>query len=262
MQYIYRPPRRDTNEYLDTFIQEISPVLDNLSKSKSDCIFVGDFNIDLLKINDRLKYQEYFDLFVSTGFIPQITLPTRLPRRNGTLMDQIYLRSIKPNLNTSSGIILSNLSDHLPHFVSIDCTHLIPNKPKYVNIRKFDENAKENFKNNLRSRNLLSKLDNDLLNDPDPNYKKIENEMVSEHDNCFPVTQVRFNKYKHKINPWITFGILKSLENRDKLYKKMKQTDPCSLEFDVIKTNLHTINKILNQSIRIAKKSILHRTIR
>ena len=86
--------------------------------------------------------------------------------------------------------------------------------------------------------------------------------MVSEHDNCFPVIQVRFNKYKHKLSPWITFGILKSLENRDKLYKKMKQTNPCSLEFGTIKTNLHTINKILNQSIRIAKKNVLHRTIR
>ena len=236
------------------FINEISPIIANFSKCKSDCLFVGDFNIDLLKINSRLKYQEYFDAFVSNGFIPKITLPTRLSRRNGSLIDQIYLRSLKSHINATSGIILSNISDHLPQFTSIECTYTLTNKSKYVQIRKFDDNAMENFKNCTSSRNIFSKLNNDLLYDPNPTSNIIEGELKHAHDTSFPVKTVRFNKYKHKNSAWITYGIINSLHNRDKLYKLLKQTNPSSTVYNDIKTNLQTFNKILNNSKRIAKK--------
>ena len=41
---------------------------------------------------------------------------------------------------------------------------------------------------------------------------------------CLPKREVRFNRKKHKIKPWLTTGILNSINSKDKLYKKLVQT--------------------------------------
>ena len=51
---IYRPPR-DINENYRQFIDEFTTVLAKLEISHSDVIIAGDFNIDLLKIHEKLS---------------------------------------------------------------------------------------------------------------------------------------------------------------------------------------------------------------
>ena len=38
----------------------------------------GDYNVDLLKLNSTPFNENYFDNILSAGYIPKITLPTRL----------------------------------------------------------------------------------------------------------------------------------------------------------------------------------------
>ncbi len=35
-----------------------------------------------------------------------------------------------------------------------------------------------------------------------------------------PTKLIKYNKYKHKKFKWVTFGIIKSVQFRDNLYKK------------------------------------------
>ena len=72
---LYRPPL-DINENYMQFINEFTPILDKLSKLKSEVSIAGDFNIDLLKFFDNPVFSEYFDLITALGFFPKITLPT------------------------------------------------------------------------------------------------------------------------------------------------------------------------------------------
>ena len=46
----------------------------------------GDYNVDLLKINSLQFNENYFDIILSAGYIPTITLPTRISE-NSTLID-------------------------------------------------------------------------------------------------------------------------------------------------------------------------------
>ena len=58
---IYKPPKDNNNNInIDTFISEISAVLHTFSNSKANIIITEDFNIDLLKINNRLVFNEFF----------------------------------------------------------------------------------------------------------------------------------------------------------------------------------------------------------
>ena len=41
---------------------------------------MGDFNYDLLEINTNQLCQEYMDSMISNGFVPKITLPTKINR--------------------------------------------------------------------------------------------------------------------------------------------------------------------------------------
>ena len=68
-------------------------------------------------------------------------------------------------------------------------------------------------------------------------------------------TKNRFNKYKHKIHPWIDTGILRSIKKRDCMYKKLKKTHHANRDYENLKLNLSTYNRILQSTIRNSKKN-------
>ena len=88
---IYRPPR-DLNENYMRFPNEFTSIISLIDKTNSDIIIAGDFNINLLKINEKHIVGEFFDMLISNSFYPHITLPTRFSNNNGTLIDNLFYR--------------------------------------------------------------------------------------------------------------------------------------------------------------------------
>ena len=79
---IYRPPRENnSNRSIDNFLEPMASIIEILSRENSTLLCGGDFNIDMLKLEEREKFQQYFDMFVQKGVIPQITLPTRFSKK-------------------------------------------------------------------------------------------------------------------------------------------------------------------------------------
>ena len=68
-----------------------------------------------------------------------------------------------------------------------------------------------------------------------------------------PTKTIKVNKHKHNKSKWITYGIIKSIKFRDRLYMKLKKTATNILARDTLSINLKTYNKILKTSIRAAK---------
>ena len=73
-------------------IKTIRCLLKELEKSNTERILTGDLNINLLKINYKPIFNEFFDTVISHSFYPKITLPTRLTTRRGTLLDNFYCK--------------------------------------------------------------------------------------------------------------------------------------------------------------------------
>ena len=88
---IYRPSP-NTNAVCQTFINEFIPILEHLQRDNREVTIAGDFNIDLLKINDDVVFCDYFNSILSLGFFPKITLPTRLSDRSCTLIDNFLCK--------------------------------------------------------------------------------------------------------------------------------------------------------------------------
>ena len=97
---------------------------------------MGDFNVDLLKYEDDANTAVFRDKIYLTSLIPQITSPTRITSRLKTLIDNIF--SIDANVETLSGNIVTNISDHLSQFLSFPL--------KYTPHKKKNEIYKRNSK--------------------------------------------------------------------------------------------------------------------
>ena len=252
---IYRPPRsNNSDDSIKLFIENIKDIIITLSKEHSTIITGGDFNINLLHLTHRLKFQEYFDLFVSNGSIPQITLPTRFAKKSATLIDQIFCRFTKYSSSHKSGIIVTKISDHLPCFSVINYFSKSKPKPRYVKICKNGPEAISAFKKEVEAKLSSENFDLDPLADPNENYTKLEKIISIAKENSFPMTEVKFNQYKHKISPWITYGILNSIKSRDKLYVKVLKTSSNSAKYKTLIDDLDAHCDILEKTKREAKK--------
>ncbi len=100
---ICRPPK-DNNAKYRQFIEEIAPILSSLENKNSECIIVGDLNINLLKVNEKEIFGEFFDTLTENSFYPKITLPTRFLNKHGTLIDHLFCKLTDKSKNPTSGI--------------------------------------------------------------------------------------------------------------------------------------------------------------
>ena len=115
---IYRQPKTLLQNYVD-FINEFTHILTDLEKQNFDVIIAGDYNIDLLKIREKYIFNDFFESIISTSFFPKITLPTRFSGQKGTLIDNFICKISETLLDSLSGILIKNFSDHQPYFLCL-----------------------------------------------------------------------------------------------------------------------------------------------
>ena len=83
----------------------------------TDAYLMGDFNVDLLKLETHGPTSDYMGEFTSGGFYPLISLPTRLTDTTATLIDNIWTNNVTAKMG--SGLVTVRVSDHLPIFAFV-----------------------------------------------------------------------------------------------------------------------------------------------
>ena len=106
---VYRKPGGNVPD-IELFIDEFSTLLKKIQYRKHSAFICGDFNIDILKLNVNIHISNYFNSIISCGFIPLITLPSRLSDHSHTLIDNILTNNVEPK--HISGVLSNQLSDH------------------------------------------------------------------------------------------------------------------------------------------------------
>ena len=106
---IYRLPTYLSADMI-SFINEYTAPL-NILRTQSKFVYVcGDYNIDLLKMNSNEDFSTFYENAISSGFVPKITLPTRICDTTSTLIDNTYTNVL--DKNHASGILVRPISDH------------------------------------------------------------------------------------------------------------------------------------------------------
>ena len=117
---VYKHPKMCIDEFNSLF----EPLLEKLSKENKQLYFLGDFNIDLLKIDDPSdggKIEDFYNLLCSHFLVPHINIPTRITSTSATLIDNIFSNNLDFTQSISRNLTVS-ISDHLPQFL------LVPHK--------------------------------------------------------------------------------------------------------------------------------------
>ena len=254
---IYRPPKGNNNHAsIDDFLLEFCPVIDPISNNRNNLILAGDFNIDLLKINNNNKYQQFYDFITGKNLLPNITLPTRLSKRNATLIDNIFSKNSNSCSPMETGILTHKISDHMAcvSAINFDIRANISNQ-KYVQCRAFTGNSTRQFLDDLNNTNWEYVFDSNPDTNPQVTYDKFAVTLDDKINKHFPLKKAKFNKYKHKKSKWITPEILNKIKHRDLLYKKLHNLNPDNDRYDEHSNRLQECTAEVRSMIRRAKST-------
>jgi len=251
---VYRPgtkyPGLSCTDQFAEFSNILSNTLSEIS-SKYDKVYIfGDFNLDLLKVNENKFVSEYIDNLLSFGFLQIVTKPTRLTENSATLIDHI-LTNVS-NETFDSSLLCWKISDHLPLIHKISFKKNKANHPK-IKTRNFSQSNIDRFKKALLNYNWNHVL---VENCPQSAFTNFSNTFNNLIDAFFPESVKKFNSNLHKIEPWMTSGILTSRRKKGTLYK-LQLKNP-SLQN---RENFKKYRNIYNTVIRTAKKNFFRMQI-
>lgn len=215
---VYRPPR-STRESVNKFIEILGSIVQQINEQhKNHKIHIaGDFNLNVL--NPSSDYvSQYLDCIFSNGLFPIISRPTHFMGRNPTCIDHILTNQINDVI--SSGVIMYNISHHMPTFSinsvdDISDDSMLNTRPRLC----INERTIQGFLKDFKQMTCVE-LNDDKLNTENAqicfdtflsNFKKI-------YDTWFLHTRNKKCKNVHLKSDWITIGLAKSCEVKNKLY--------------------------------------------
>ena len=243
---IYRSPSHPT---IRDLTQSLSKVLEKIQNENKDIILTGDLNIDLLQSGKHKHTTCFLDTLLSFHLFPKVTLPTRVTDSTATLIDHMFSNvSADKSL---AGTLTTNITDHYSNFLFTETSPTKTSKPNYISYRKITDQALLNFNTSLESE-TWEKVYN--CNNPNLSYQNFISIFTSHFNTNLPIKTVRFNRFKHKLEPWITKGLLKSSKTKQKLYISMvkaRQTDNFTHHKNTYQRYLAVYRKLLKNAKQI-----------
>ena len=210
---VYRHPGTNLKNFKNCLDKTLHKI-DNVTCNSFVC---GDFNVDGMKMNTDSKISEFYECLMTLNFIPTIILPTRITDTTMTLIDNIFMKFDRRNVNDMvvSGNIYSDISDHLPNFVMVNDGNHRSSKCSRPNVRLFGEKNLSKFVDGFTSVNW-----NDFFLSSDVNHmlSLFYEKFKSNFEDSFPIT--RLSRKRSKDKPWITANLKKDIAKKSELYRR------------------------------------------
>ena len=232
---IYRPPNTKPRD----FTTQYQHMLNRLKLEKKDIVLGMDHNLDLLKSNVHTETQTFLDVNFDNHLFPCITRPTRITKTSATLIDNTF---ISENLHKSfdSCVLTHDVSDHLPSLINIH--NQIKNTSDYLEFesRSLTKEKISDIKTYLYNSNW-SALNRNNVNIAFKDFTNIINTAL---DQIAPIKTTRIPCHKIWQEPWLTSGIIRSMNKSLKLYKKSIKHTATLKDIEKYKTYRNALTKI------------------
>ena len=165
------------------------------------------------------------------------------------MIDNIFTNCSSRNI--FSGIVINDLSDHFPVFAYFRDENRPHNRTKKLFKRSFNVSNLNNFNESLSNTDWSKLLDEE---DPNKSYNNFISEYSKSFESCFPLKVIKGKQMNKFRCPWLTPGLLKSINRKNRLYKKLIKSPNKSCE-----QQYKTYKNKLSHLIRIAKRSYYDR---
>ena len=149
----YRAPNTSQSDFITDFMKHV----DLLNETKMHVIIGIDHNMDLLKYSTQRNTQHFLEEILGHKLMPCITKPTRITHSSAMLIDNIF-SSIKLHHVAVSGLIITDISDHLPCLSVFDSVLPTMKKEQFVLKRKITEKKIDKIRTDLQKYNWQTTL--------------------------------------------------------------------------------------------------------
>lgn len=236
------PPKDVSTIYHhNQFIENLENLLVNLKEHFQMSYICMDSNIDLIRTPSEIS-NKFTEVIHTTGFVQHIEKATRIQGESFTLIDQIISNG---DQRIKSGVLVEDISDHFLTFIQTNSK--MPKKVrKPVETRQINTASLNRFKNYLRN---LRWDDVTSSNDVDKSYEAFWNTFYSLFELNFPLKTAKFNKKIHKINNYMTEGLLKSRETKMRLFEQSRASPNAEN-----RTKYNNYRNVFNKVMRASKK--------
>ena len=153
-------------------------ILSSFQRSNEEVLIAGDFNIDLLKTRERAIFNDFLEIFLTNGFKPKITFPTRITHQTATLIDNIFVKLSDKFSKTTSGILLNDISDHQPCFISLDFMLVIKEKVRFIKVWNTSSQSIASFTSDVENKISFENFAQSLDTDPNLNYNILDGHII------------------------------------------------------------------------------------
>lgn len=149
---------------------------------------MGDFNIDLLKLDLNDNSNSFINLMFSSSFYPTISKPTRITKSTATLIDNIFSNTFEEECKT--GLLLTDLSNDLPVFQLNLSETTCSNRNTQVNktLRIVNDKSIDGLCHELNDTDFTDVC---ICVNPEYAYNLFYGKLMEKYDKCLPKVSVR-----------------------------------------------------------------------
>ena len=199
---LYRPPSGD----IEKFSSEFKTMIESLPTKFVH--IMGDYNINLH--NNNKMVHDFENLTLGKGLLPLISTPTHIkPNCNPSCIDNILSND---TINSVvSGTLDLGISHHRAVFQLFNSLGDLDesNETKFIQYYDFCNAHIDNF---------VSSLSSELDSNPPVNFTEFNNAFNSQLDLACKLAQPKCSKRTARNNPWITGGLIASINKKHELY--------------------------------------------
>ena len=229
---IYRKP----GAKIDEFTNKMEEMFGNF---KNKILYVcGDFNINLLKEDMHVQTRQFLDTMFSMGLFPLITKPSRIMSHSATLIDNIFTNELKHE--STSGLILNDISDHLPVFTLFEYKVKRQNDNSISYYRKVDTDSLQRLIKDLHKETWEELY---LQESANMCYEEFLDKFERILEKNCPLT-IKSSKSRDNLKPWLSKTLINACRKKNTLYIKSLKSK-LQADEDKYKTYKNKLNKIL-----------------
>lgn len=213
---VYRPPSGNRNEFMSE--------LENLMQAlpKSNVIITGDFNIDLHKPGCNT----FENIVYGNGLAPLVSIATHFkPGCDPSCIDNILTNSTDVAV---SGVCENKVSHHHPLFCFVKVAKTT-SEDNNVPSPTYDF-CESNI--NLFTEAISTSFSNASFTFDESGFNEFAGIITNQIDKCFSVDPAQLKSRRNRLtNPWISSGIIASVNKKHFLYQKWKKSTSSKNKF-------------------------------
>ena len=243
---VYRPP----NSPLSDFNEEYEQILSELNGKKT--YILGDYNANILNVSSP-QQDKFQEVVFSSGFTPTISIPThQMPHCVRTCIDNIHTNDIDPT--TVSGVIKNKISHHHPIFLMRELANSPGTNGPAIPTGKITIHY-DYSNSNLEKLCEEIEKDIDQLHYHCDTFESFFTIFQDKVDATCKLLTPKTTKRNSVTNPWITQGLINSVQKKARLYFEWRKTCTVGNPDGNLEKHAYYIEykKFLKNAIKMAK---------